>query len=159
MISNLKTLAASALAAFSLGNVTGCKLVQPLMETANGTPYAEVCAGVKGIEGGAACTLTWYQSALSTGKDVCLASATEQDDALRAAQETTCLKVAAIDARVTSSAELAWATLAEVAEARAIAASDDSAGIKALDAARQLERIWKQHGPLITQAVNDLRGE
>ncbi|MBK8196971.1 MAG: hypothetical protein IPK75_01285 [Acidobacteria bacterium] len=159
MFSNLKTLAASVLAAFSLGNVSGCALLQPVLATANGTPYAEVCDGADGIEGGVACTLTWYQSALSTGKDLCLASGTEPDADLRAAQEATCLKVAAIDGRVTSSAELGWAALAEVSKARALSASDDSAAIKVLEAARQLQEVWALHGPLIAEAVNDLRGE
>ncbi len=162
MMETIRKRAMIALAAvFGLGNASGCSMI-PLPDvwaTANGTPYAEVCKGAEGIEGSAACTLTWYQSALSTGKDVCVASATERDDALRAAQESTCLKVAAIDTRVTSSAELAWAALGEVSEARAIAASDDSAAIKVLEATRQLQDIWKQHGPLIAQAVDDLRGE
>lgn len=162
MIETIRKRAMIFLAAvFSLGNASGCAFIPgaDIWKTASGTPYAEVCKGAEGIEGGVACTLTWYQSALSTGKDICLASETEDDAALRAAQESTCLKAAAIDARVTSSADLAWAALAEVAQARAIAASDDSATMKALDAARQLQEIWKQHGPLIAQAVDDLRGE
>ena len=156
---SLKSLAAAAAAAFSLGNVSGCALVQPVLATANGTPYADVCKGADGVEGGVACTLTWYQSALSTGKDVCTASETESDADLRAAQEATCLKVAAIDRRVTTSAELAWVALAEVADARVLIGSDKSGTAKALEAAARLQQLWSVHGPLIAEAVNDLRGE
>lgn len=146
---------------FAAGNVSGCALIpmDSIWKTEAGLPYAEVCAGARGIEGGVACTLTWYQSALSSGKDLCQLSATESDPALVAALDSACLKVAAIDARVTPTADVAWGLLGDVAEARALAASDDGHLAKAIAASRQLETLWRERGPEISEAVNALRGE
>jgi hypothetical protein len=161
MFDTLRKRALVALTAvFSLGNISGCALIpmDNIWKTSAGLPYADVCSGARGIEGGAACTLTWYQSALSAGKDICEASETERDAALRAAQESTCLRIAAIDARVTPTADVAWGLLGDVAEARALAASDEGQLAKAIAASRQLETLWRERGPEIAEAVNALRG-
>ncbi|MFN7178385.1 hypothetical protein [Hyphomonas sp.] len=162
MFDTLRKRALVALAAvFSLGNISGCALIpmDSLWKTAGGIPYAEVCKGADGIEGGAACTLTWYQSALSAGKELCELSATERDPEYVAALESACLKVAAIDARVTPTAVVAWGLLGDVAEARTLAAGDEGQVAKAIAAARQLETFWRERGPEISEAVNAMRGD